>query len=125
MGEIFFLKYRDTRPVLEVVLKNPDKSVFDLTGPYVVTLMIKLNNGTVLTRPMPIFGSPLNGTVRYTWVAADWGAGKLILGPQPPFKPSDVHHLMEYEAVLGTAKLTFPNDDWDVLRIYEDIGESP
>lgn len=125
MSEVFFLKFRDTRPTLEVVLKNPDATVFDLTGPYVVTLIIKLNDGTVLTRPMTIFGSPTNGTVRYTWIATDWDTGKLIVGPQPPFKQSDTHHLMEYEAVYGTAKVTFPNDGWDILRIYEDLGEAP
>jgi hypothetical protein len=119
---IFYLKYRDTAPVLRTTLKNPDGTVRDLTGASGLKLHIKLNTGTVLTRDLSILGAPGNGEVTYAWQASDWTDG-LIVSPVPPLKPTDVEHTMEYEAVTPSGRMTHPNNGYDVLRILPDYGQ--
>ena len=41
----FYIKTNDTRPVLEVALKNPDGSAYDLTGSTAWKLYIVLSGG--------------------------------------------------------------------------------
>ena len=116
-----YLKYRDTRPVLEVTLLDPDDSAHDLAGATSVTLHIRLKSGTVLSKAMVIDSDPTTGIVRYTWLAADWDVGGLVAGI----------HRMEYE-VLGPddERLTFPNAatltsaSTDRLLITTDIGQA-
>lgn len=110
---VFILKYRDTQPVLQVTLKNPDALIHDLTGETVYKLHIKLQEGGTLSRDMTVVGAPTAGTLRYTWLATDWNAGNLIVGT----------HRMEYEIV--SARLTFPNKESenDTLFISADIGQ--
>jgi hypothetical protein len=122
MASIFYLKKNDTRPVLEVVLLDPDGTPHDLTGYTAIKLWIKLNDGTVISRPMSPVGDLTTGRVRYAWQDTDWDTGGLIAGPEPPYKPSDDEHTMEYEVVTATSRTTFPNDDWDILRILPDLG---
>ena len=135
---VFYLKARDTRPILEVTLLQPDGSVYDLTGVTTVYLHILMNDGTELRRPMDINADPTTGKVSYTWVSGDWDvttptgsgtdanpytAGGLFAGPTPPLTTSDVEHKMEYEVVDSPLRLTFPNDGYDTLRIVDDIGQ--
>lgn len=131
---VFFLKYRDTLPVLEVVLKNPDDTVFNLTGTTSwklhVWLSTDVTKATPLIRDMTKFGADANGTLRYQWVAADWGAyasagavGGLVVGPTLPLIPGQVEHRMEYEVLAATVRITFPNGGYDTLRILTDIGQ--
>jgi hypothetical protein len=138
---IFYLKRRDTRTVLVAYLKNPDGSAHDLTGASAVHLHIRLSDGTRLIRPMVIDPTPTTGIVRYTWLATDWDAqtGTLVDGAYPTgglvvtpgtsgpggfvIATGRNEHRMEYEVVNGTARLTFPNDGYDVLRITDDIGQ--
>lgn len=131
MGNVFFLKYRDTRPILEVALKNPDLTPHDLTGSTGWKLHIWLSDGTKLIRDMAKFGADVNGVLRYSWVATDWDAvsgggtvGGLVVGSKVPLLPGKVEHRMEYE-VIGPAgeRLTFPNDGYDTLRVITDIGQ--
>jgi hypothetical protein len=134
----FHLKYRDTRPILEVVLYNPDDTVHDLTGSTSWKLHIDISLGTSydpieLTRDMVIFGAPTNGTLRYTWVSGDWAAGTptggpytaggLVVGPSIPLGPRNIEHRMEFEVIDGTSRLTFPNSAYDTLQIISDIGQ--
>lgn len=124
---VFRLKYRDTRPTLEVTLKDPDGSVHDLTGATDFYLHVRLTDGTVVTRTMQLVGPPTAGTLSYAWVAADWDvsnpAGHLIVGPTLPPPKGTFEHRMEYEVVGGTSRLTFPSEDYDVLRVWDDIGQ--
>ena len=143
---VFNLKYRDTRPILEVVLHDPAPAgsapgtlgpVHDLTGSTSWKLLIWLSNGSRLIRDMVIYGIPTNGTLRYTWVAADWGDGSggtgeeddpytdggLVAGPSLPLSPGQFEHRMEYEVISGTGRMTFPNTEYDTLRIVSDIGQ--
>ena len=109
----FTLKHGDTLPILEVVLKNPDGSVHDLTGSTDWQLHIKLTNGVVVTRTMTKQGADAAGTLRYPWVAADWNPGGLYASPYA--------HRMEYEVLAGATGLTFPNDGYDTLKIAPDL----
>ena len=123
--KVHYLKYRDTGPILEVSLKNPDETPFDLSGATAQKLHILLNdNATVLTRNMTVHGPPTDGVLRYTWIVTDWDAGQLIAGPTPPLKPTDREHRMEYEVQFGATRLTFPNDGYHTLRVIADIGQS-
>ena len=135
---IFYLKARDTRPIIEVTLLQPDGSVYDLTGVSSVYLHILMNDQTELRRAMVIDVDPTTGKASYTWLSTDWGTssvvgsgtdndpytvGGLFAGPTPPLSTSDVEHRMEYEVVSGSLRLTFPNDSYDTLRIVDDIGQ--
>lgn len=111
---VFYLKYRDTLPVLAVTLYNPDKTIHDLTGATSVLLSIRLASGGRITRAMQIDSPPTLGTIRYQWQASDWGAGGLTTGA----------HLMEYEVRgVGDARLTFPNHTSHSLVVTADIGQ--
>lgn len=127
---LFFLKTGDTRPVLEVGLKNPDGTPHDLTGSTSWKLHIWLSDGSKLVRDMTKVGPDVDGTLRYTWVDSDWNpvsgggaVGGLVVGPTPPLAPGQVEHRMEYEVIGPAARLTFPNDGYDTLRIIADIGQ--
>lgn len=108
----FYLKLRDTRPTLRVVLLNPDGSVFDLGGISTRTLHVRLTNGATFSAAMTQVGADADGTLQYIWQDADWDT--LIEG----------RHQMEYE-VLGDAgfRATFPNKGYDVLWIDADLGQ--
>lgn len=132
MASVFYLKYRDTRPVLEVALKNPDGTAMDLTGSTSWKLHIKLNDGSTLMRNMVKEGADALGVLRYTWIATDWDAvsaggtvGGLVVGPTKRVNGAgvNVEAHMEYEVIAGTSRLTFPNNDYDILRIIDDIGQ--
>jgi hypothetical protein len=64
---------------------------------------------------MEVVGLPAAGTLRYTWLAADWiTAPALVRGLHP----------MEYEVIGGTSRLTFPNDGHDTLQVVSDLGQA-
>ena len=107
----FYLKYRDTLPVLSVLLTGTDGLPFNLTG-YTVKMHIALEDGTTMTRTMTV-SSPASGVATYSWLAADWTAPGLIVGV----------HQVEYEAVNGLARITFPNNGNDTLLIVGDIAQ--
>jgi len=131
---VFYLKYRDTRPVLQVVLHDPAPlgsapgtlgPVHDLTGSTAWKLHIKRPDGLVVTRTMTKVGLDTAGTLAYTWLSTDWDAlTGLVVGPTLPLRPSDIEHTMEYE-VLGpsTARMSFPNGGYDILRVTPDVGQ--
>ena len=148
MSCVFYLKKRDTRPILEVELHDPPPlgsadgtvgPVHDLTTATSVKLHIWLSDGTKLVRDMEIDDDPETGIVTYTWLASDWDTassddgngsyqvGGLVVGPTIPVStvPSATReHRMEYE-VHGPsgARLTFPNSGYDTLRILADVGQ--
>lgn len=140
--EIFYLKYRDTYPILQVILKNPDGSVHDLTGATGFKLHISLSSGVRLVRSMVKIGLDTDGTLKYEWIASDWAAasvpdvdgaytiGGLTTGPSLPLSPGTREHRMEYEVIgPSTGRLTFPNgganaeESYHTLRIWSDIGQ--
>lgn len=132
----FYLKLRDTRPILEVALLNPDGTAYDLTGATGWKLHIRLSDGTRLSRNMIVQGAATLGVLRYTWITTDWNAastpdsdgaftvGGLVASPSLPLAVGSVDHRMEYEIIgPSTQRLTFPSDGYDVLRITSDIGQ--
>lgn len=116
---VFSIKHGDTRPLLEVALKNPDGTVHDLTGSTAWRLHIRITSATMLTRDMTVEGAPTLGVLRYAWQASDWDAGQL---PAPAALYSAVECEMEYEVTGGSSTLTFPNASFDTLRITKDLG---
>lgn len=122
---IFYLKYRDTRPILSASLKEPDGSAYDLTNTDKVYLNITLSDGTEIAKTMTIDPTDkTTGLVTYTWLAADWDTGGLVASPALPLAPGGIEHTMEYEVVgPTTTRLTFPNDGHDILRITDDRGQ--
>lgn len=125
---IHTLKFRDSRPVLEVFLKNPDATAYDLTGATIWKLHVLKNDKTIFTRDMVVTGSAALGCLRYTWVAADWvegtAGGFLIAGPTLPLAVGAAEHQMEYEIIgPSTVRATFPNDGFDTLRVTPDIAQ--
>lgn len=116
----FNLKARDTRPILEVALLNPDGSAHNLTGSTAWKLHIYTSDsGPTITRDMVKEGADAAGLLRYTWVAADWNAGNLPI-PATPYTTEQLY--MEYEVIAGTSRLTFPNDGYDLLVIRGDLA---
>lgn len=120
---LFQLKRGDTLPILEVELVNPDGTPHDVTGKD-VKLHIHLSDGqsygTKLERDMTI-ANAAGGVVRYAWQPSDWDAGGLKVGPLPPLTRGDVEHRMEYEAISGSDRITFPSAGFDTLRIFPDV----
>ena len=116
----FHLKYRDTRPVLRVRLRNPDGSAHDLMGALAVTLHIKLaGTSTVISRDMTI-DTPSEGFVSYEWLLTDW---EPTGDPLPAALVLGVHD-MEYEVTANNdARGTFPNATHDRLSIIGDLGQ--
>lgn len=117
----FYLKSRDTLPILQVVLRNPDGTVHDLASSTAWKLHVELP-ATVFTRDLVKQGADAAGTLRYVWVADDWDPANLA-GFLPAPSSALVEYPMEYEVIGGTtARLTFPNTGHDTLRIIRDIG---
>ena len=116
----FTIKSGDLLPVLEVVLRNPDGTVHDLTGTTTWKLHVYLGSGA-FTRDMVKEGADTDGTLRYQWQAADWtGAPKL---PTPASVYHSIELPMEYEVSGGiSGTLTFPNSGYDKLLIRKGIG---
>lgn len=120
---IFRLKYRDTLPALRVKLLKPDGSPAEITGSTAWKLHIRLNDGTVLTRTMTKLADD-PAELEYAWLAADWDAGGLIVGPSIPLQVGQKEHEMEYEVLgAGGARQTYPNEGYDTLRIWQDLGQ--
>jgi len=109
-----YLKYRDTRPTIEVELKKPDGTAVDLTGTTVKMHIRIENESTTLTRTMTITGAPTLGVVQYPWVAADWTT-------PPALKKGD--HRLEYEVILGADRQTYPNSTYDTLAVVDDLAQ--
>lgn len=118
MGAIFSLKHGDTRPILEVALKNPDGTAHDLTGTTAWKLHIRVSPTQVITRDLVKQGLDTAGVLRYSWVDTDWDAGNL---PSVNGYPK-VECKMEYEVIGGTSRMTFPNNDYDKLQILSDLA---
>ena len=114
---IFYLKNRDTLPILEVALKNSDGTAYDLTGATGWKLHVRLRSGSTISRNMVVQGPAANGVLRYTFLAADWS------DPTTPLVAGQ--HRMEYEVIgPGVARISFPSDSYDELRIIEDLGQA-
>jgi hypothetical protein len=118
IGGVFTLKARDTRPILEVALLNPNGTAHDLTGTTAWKLHVHVSPTLIVTRDMVKQGLDTAGILRYSWVAADW-----VNALPVPTSDQQLDLLMEYEVITGTARMTFPNGGFDTLRIRGDLGQ--
>lgn len=119
----FSLKSSDTRPILEVTLRNPDNSAHDLTGATAFKLKVRTGPATVFVRDLVKEGLDTAGTLRYTWQASDWDTGNVNgFLPEPPSSYPVSEFPMEYEVSGGTSVMTFPNNGHDTLRIVGDVA---
>lgn len=122
---IFSLKARDTRPILEVQLKNPDGSNHDLTGSTAWKLHIQVSPTVVLVRDLTKQGPDADGTLRYSWAATDWdpavSTDPKLPTPSTPWETVELE--MEYKVLGGaSSRMTFPNDGYDKLQILGDLA---
>ena len=108
----FYLKYRDTLPILEVALLTPTSTAYDLSSARSVALHITTPSNTVLSRYMSIYSST-GGIVRYSWSSTDWTSGVEI-----------GQNLMEYEVLTTGSRLTFPNCSYDILSVITDFAQA-
>lgn len=99
----FYLKTGNTRPVLDVTLKNPDGTTHDPTGADSVTLRVTID-GQVFSRTMTITAN----LVSYTWLDSDWSSTPALKRGTWP---------MDYEELRGTARTAYPNDSYDTLVV--------
>lgn len=138
---VFNLKRGNTRPILQVELRNPDGTAFDHAGATAYKLNIWRSDGVKLIRNLVPFGDPPAGgqpdtrPLRYAWLLTDWGAvngdgtaGGLVISPTLPLTPGVREHLMDYDVIGGSSRITFPSggntpaEAYDVLRIWDSIG---
>ena len=116
---VFYLKRGDTRPILEVQLKNPDGTIHDLTGSTDWRLNIYVADH-VMTRLMTKVDPDTAGLLRYAWLTTDWGPGGL-----PALAPAkEKQYRMEYEVLSGGHRMTFPNDRFDYLQLTGDLDQT-
>lgn len=126
--DVFYLKFRDTLPILEVTCRDKDGNGYDLTGK-TLYLNVTLNDGSTFQRVMTNDPDQTTnpGKATYAWTALDWDTNEsdfLIAGPELPLSPDESEHEMEYEAVgAGGDRQTFPNWGHDILRISPDLGQ--
>ena len=121
---VFYLKSHDTKPGFEVVLRNPDGTVHDLTGSTTWKLHVQLPAGT-FTRDLVKQGLDTAGTLRYLWTPEDWADHPSNVPPGLPvpyYKGGSIDLAMEYEVIGGSSRMTFPNSGQDTLRIKGDVG---
>ena len=114
---IFNLKRGDTLAPFSTVLKNPDKSIHDLSGATKAFLHVTLADGSgVFTRELTLPTDRLSGRVTRAWLPTDWtdGSPVLVTGEHP----------CEVETIGAAGeRLTFPNDRNDRLDVTQDIGD--
>lgn len=106
MSSKFTIKRNDTSPVIEYTFEP----VTDLTGASVVFNMRRKNGGVVVNRAnATIVSPPTDGTVRYAWQSGDTAIAGLFEA--------------EFEVTYpGGAVETFPNRDYIIVSIAEDVG---
>lgn len=114
---IFYLKRGDTLAPFSTVLRNPDKSVHDLTGATKAFLHVTLADGSgVFSVECSLPTVRTTGRVTYPWAPTDWTTA------DPPLVAGE--HDCEVEVIgSGGARLTFPNKGHDRLVIDDDIGD--
>jgi hypothetical protein len=119
MGQ-FTIKAGDTRPILQVALKDPDGSAHDLTGSTSWKLHVRVSPSVTFTRDMVKEGADTDGVLRYTWVSTDWDPGNL---PTPLTSFRTIELYMEYEVIGGASSgMRFPNARFDTLVIRRPVG---
>ena len=110
MSDGFSIKRNDRLPVLDIYLKNPDGTAYNLTGATVKLLMAVPATGVLkVNAAMTVIGDPTLGRVQYAWGATDTDtAGSFVA---------------EVEVTsAGGLKQTFPTEDYFYVNVVSDLG---
>lgn len=102
----FYIKQGDLLPYIEVILKNADGTIVNLTGATVMFRMAKRGSTPKVNAAATIVGSASDGRVQYQWTSADTDT----IG----------EFRAEWVVTFGNGKTqTHPNDTWHTIRILE------
>jgi len=97
----FTLVVGDTAKILEHTCVDQDQNPIDLTSA-TIRLKFRIGSGPWKVRLMVVFGSPVNGVVRYQWITGDL----------------DDSGTLQYEVVIQNLDGTIAsNDDWQFLEV--------
>lgn len=102
----------DTRPTLELTVKDQNGTVINLTGATGIFRIRRKGFSTVLVSRAVTITDAVNGKCQFVWVAADWNAGALDA-------PGDYEGELEITFSAGVIGTTF-----DPYQIYvrEQLG---
>lgn len=105
----FHIKQNDTRPVLEIFLRDDKDRAVDITGATVVFHMRdSADNSAVVSSGSVTVVSAVNGRVSYSWASANTATAMVAQGEfQVTFVSGDVE--------------TFPNDGYIKIVITDDV----
>ena len=105
----FYIKQNDTRPVLEVFLRDERDRAVDITGATVVFHLRNASDDTnIISSGTVTVVNSVNGQVRYSWSATDTATA--LVGEA------------EFQVTfIGDAVETFPNDGYIKVIILDDV----
>ena len=107
---VFNIKQNDTRPVLEVFLRDERDRAIDITGATIVFHMRNAStNAAIITNGTVTVVDAVNGQVRYSWAAADTATAVVC---EAEFQVTFISTLIE----------TFPNDGYIKVIITDDVA---
>ena len=104
----FYVKQNDTSPAMLATLQDADGNAINLTAASVRFHMRPIGGGQVVVDAAATIVTPLEGLVRYNWIAAD----TVTIGS----------YQAEFEVTYADANIeTFPNDGYIRVEIIDDI----
>lgn len=105
----FFIKKGDLLKEISAQFKNSDDTPIDLTGSSVKFSMVNCETDAVkINAVAATIVTPATGDVKYTWVGTDTDTAGQFRA--------------EFEATIGSKKLTAPNNGYIPVRILPDLG---
>ena len=105
----FYIKQNDTSPALLATLQDADGNAVNVTGGSIRFHMRQIGSTAVDVDEAAVIVTPLQGTVRYDWLAADTAE----IGS----------YQAEFEVTYADASIeTFPNDGYIRVNITGDIA---
>ena len=105
----FYIKQNDTSPALLATLQDADGIAVDITGAAIRFHMRQIGSAAVEVDAAAVIVTPLQGIVRYDWLAADTAE----IGS----------YQAEFEVTYADASIeTFPNDGYIRVKIIDDVA---
>ena len=104
----FYVKQNDTSPAMLATLQDADGNAINLTAASVRFHMRQIGRSDVAVDAPAVIVTPLEGLVRYNWIAADTDT----VGS----------YQAEFEVTYADSSIeTFPNDGYIRVEIIDDI----
>jgi hypothetical protein len=105
----FYIKQNDTSPALLATLQDADGNAVNVTGGSIRFHMRQIGSTAIVVDAAAVIVTPLQGTVRYDWLAADTAE----IGS----------YQAEFEVTYADASIeTFPNDGYIRVKIIDDVA---